>query len=143
MKDQSAGLPARVYVPFVFIFALVFLGTLWYLLRIGFGATGSVLGPSAQSQQSAGATGIQQAGNTGVGGGPPPAVASRLGSLRAQIASHPDDDVALTQLGDLYLTAGKYAQAIPYYQRALRANRQNQAAQAGLDEARAGAAQAP
>ncbi len=43
----------------------------------------------------------------------------QLQELRDRIARNPKDDVALTQLGDMYLAVGKYAQAIPYYRRAL------------------------
>jgi len=70
------------------------------------------------------------------GGGPPAAVMEQLSTLRARIKAHPRDDVALTELGDMYLTVGKYDQAIPLYQRALAANPKNVAAQTGLSEAR-------
>lgn len=73
-----------------------------------------------------------------VEGGPPATVRIQLQELQARIARHPKDDVALTQLGDLYLAVEKYAQAIPYYKRALSANPHNVAAQEGLSEARAG-----
>ena len=104
-----------------------------YLVAVGFGVSGSVFGkavttasPAAQGQ------GSQQA----VEGGPPAPVVAQLESLRARIARHPNDDVALTQLGDMYLAANRFAQAIPFYQRALRANPHNVAAQTGLAQAR-------
>lgn len=72
------------------------------------------------------------------GGGPPATVRVQLAQLRDRIARNPKDDVALTQLGDMYLAVGKYQQAIPYYKRALAANNKNVAAQEGLSEAQDG-----
>lgn len=69
------------------------------------------------------------------GGGPPAAVRTQLADLRARIAKNPKDDVALTQLADMYLAVGKYDDAIPYYKRALAANPNNVAAKEGLSEA--------
>ena len=66
----------------------------------------------------------------------------QLSTLRARIAAHPNDDVAITQLADEYLAAGKFAQAIPFYQRALAINPKNVAAQTGLAEARESAREA-
>jgi hypothetical protein len=40
------GLPARIAIPILVIFAVVFLGILGWFLRIGFGTTGSAFGPS-------------------------------------------------------------------------------------------------
>lgn len=109
-----------------------------YFLRIGFGVSGAVLGDGAGPAPVTGAN--RQPQNVQVGGGPPPAVAAQLQQLRAQIAARPNDDVALVQLGDLYLAVGKYPQAIPLYKKALLANPKNVAAKAGLDEATAGLA---
>ena len=61
---------------------------------------------------------------------------AQLQTLRARIAAHPNDDVALTQLGDMYLAANRFSDAIPLYQRALKANPGNVAAKTGLAEAR-------
>ena len=131
MKKQERGLPARIYVPIVAVFALLFLGVMGYLIAVGFGVTGSVFGKSgnAANMSQGSATSVQ-------GGGPPAAVVEQLSTLRARIAAHPNDDVAITQLGDEYLAAGKFAQAIPLYQRALKVNPKNVAAQTGLAEAK-------
>ncbi|HTZ53514.1 MAG TPA: tetratricopeptide repeat protein [Candidatus Acidoferrum sp.] len=131
MKKQERGLPARIYVPIVAVFALLFLGVMGYLIAVGFGVTGSVFGKSgnAANMSQGSATSVQ-------GGGPPAAVMEQLSTLRARIAAHPNDDVAITQLGDEYLAAGKFAQAIPLYQRALKVNPKNVAAQTGLAEAK-------
>ena len=67
----------------------------------------------------------------------------QLQELRTRIARSPKDDVALTQLGDLYLAVGKYGEAIPYYTRALAANPHNVAAHEGLTEAQADLKDAP
>ncbi len=56
-------------------------------------------------------------------------------ALRRRVARHPNDDVALTQLGDMELAANRFGEAIPYYRRALAANPRNVAAQTGLAEA--------
>jgi hypothetical protein len=43
----SVGLPPKVVVPIVLVFAVVFLGIMGYFLRIGFGTTGAAFGPQA------------------------------------------------------------------------------------------------
>ena len=131
-RPPSGGLPPRIYIPIASVLALGFLAVMLYLVGIGFGVTGSVFGKAAPSNaQSAGGT-----GNTNVeGGGPPAAVMEELSSLRARVAAHPNDDVALAQLADMYLAANKFAEAIPLYRRALKANPKNVAAQAGLAQA--------
>ncbi|MBV8498830.1 MAG: tetratricopeptide repeat protein [Candidatus Eremiobacteraeota bacterium] len=103
-----------------------------YLVAVGFGVTGSVFGRAAPAQASAARQGSQDA----VEGGPPAPVMAALQTLRKRIAEHPNDDVALTQLGDMYLAANRFDQAIPLYERALRANPRNVAAQTGLAQAR-------
>jgi cytochrome c-type biogenesis protein CcmH/NrfG len=128
--SANDGLPARIYVPIVAIVAALFLGVLGYFVSVGFGVTGSVFGKAAK-QASAPAQGSQAS----VEGGPPAPVVAQLQTLRARIAARPNDDVALTQLGDMYLAAGKFEQAVPFYRRALRANPHNVAAQAGLAQA--------
>jgi thioredoxin-like negative regulator of GroEL len=45
------GLPPRIAVPILVVFAVVFLGVMGYLLRIGFGTTGSAFGPSGTVAQ--------------------------------------------------------------------------------------------
>lgn len=40
------GLPARIAIPILVVFGVVFLGILGWFLRIGFGTTGSAFGPS-------------------------------------------------------------------------------------------------
>lgn len=120
--------------------ALAFLAVMAYLIAVGFGVTGSVFGKAAKATSAVPA---RQGSQTAVEGGPPAAVVEQLKSLRARVAAHPNDDVALTQLGDMYLAAGRYPDAIPFYLRALRANPHNVAAQAGLSEARDALAQSP
>jgi len=133
---QPRGLPPRSYLPVVVAFAIVFLGIMAYLVNKGFGVTGSVFGAVGHAAPAA------TPGNTNVEGGAPPAVMEQLSVLRQRIAAHPNDDVALTQLGDMYLTVGKYREAMPFYRRALRANPTNVAAKAGLSEAISGLAAA-
>ena len=128
----TRGLPPRIYLPIAAVFIVLFLGTMAYFLFVGFGTGGSLFGSST------GATGSVPPAPPAVsveGGGPPPEVQLQLKTLRARIAKNPRDDVALTQLGDMFLAVGKNAQAIPLYRRALAANPQNVAAKEGLSEA--------
>lgn len=126
------GLPPRIYVPIFAVIAIVFLGTMAYLVSVGFGVTGSVFGKSAQSGAAATA---RQGSQNAVEGGPPAPVVAQLQTLRSRIAAHPNDDVAITQLADMYLAANKFGEAIPLYRRALRVNPHNVAAQTGLAQA--------
>jgi cytochrome c-type biogenesis protein CcmH/NrfG len=104
-----------------------------YLVAVGFDVNGSVFGKAGKPAPQAAAP------NTNVeGGGPPAAVSLQIKTLRERIAAHPDDDVALTQLADMELAVGRYADAIPLYTRALKANPNNVAAQTGLDQAKEG-----
>jgi tetratricopeptide (TPR) repeat protein len=124
------GLPPRIYLPIVAIIGLGFIAVMVYLVANGFGVTGSVFGkggatPGAQAN----------AGTNVQGGGPPAAIMTQLKTLRERIASHPNDDVALTQLADMYLAANKFDAAIPLYDRALKINPGNVAAQTGLQQA--------
>lgn len=132
--NASSGLPPRIYLPIVALIAVVFLGIMAYLVADGFGVTGSVFGKAAKS--TAGTAAQQQGSQNDVEGGPPAPVMAQLQSLRERIATHPNDDVALTQLADMYLAANRFTQAIPLYQRALQANPRNVAAQTGLAQAR-------
>lgn len=111
-----------------------------YLVALGFGVTGSVFGKAANPQQAMQA---QPNGNPNAvqGGGPPAAVMVQLKTLRDRIAAHPNDDVAITQLADMYLAVNKFQQAIPLYERALKINPRNVAAQTGLEQAKSGLAQ--
>ncbi len=48
---SGVGLPLKVVVPIVTVFAVVFLGIMGYFLRIGFGTTGAAFGPQAPHEQ--------------------------------------------------------------------------------------------
>lgn len=45
------GLPPKIALPIVAVFAVVFLGIMAYFLRIGFGTTGAAFGPQAQPHE--------------------------------------------------------------------------------------------
>lgn len=132
-RNESQGLPPRIYVPIVLVIGAIFLGIMGYLVADGFGVTGSVFGRAAGGH-AAGTTAAQGSQND-VEGGPPAPVVAQLRTLRARIAAHPRDDVALTQLADMYLASNHFQEAIPLYERALRANPRNVAAQTGLAQA--------
>lgn len=123
------GLPGRIAIPLFLIIGGAFVALLAYFVWIGYGNNGSVFGSGGPAAAKAGPA------NTNVQGGPPPAVMAQVQSLRARIAAHPNDDVAATQLADMYLAVGKYAQAIPLYRQALKANPKNVAASTGLAQA--------
>ena len=117
------------------VIAAVFLAGMAYLVHTAFSTGGSVFGASeAGAGKQVAATAAPPAVNV-QGGGPPPAVRTQLTDLRKRIARNPKDDVALTQLADMYLAVGKYDDAIPYYKRALAVNPGNVAAKEGLGEA--------
>ncbi len=134
--SHPRGLPLRIYLPIVGVVAVLLLATLWYFVSIGFGVSGAVFGNGKAANASAGASAQN------VQGGPPAPVMQELGALRARIAAHPNDYSALTQLADNYVGVGKFEQAIPLYERALKVDPQDYAARAGLEEARAEQAQA-
>ncbi|MGA8533427.1 MAG: tetratricopeptide repeat protein [Candidatus Tumulicola sp.] len=136
LTQPSRGLPPRIYLPIFAVVAILFLGTMTYLLADGFGVTGSIFGKAAKPGDAAALRTQAQGSQTSVEGGPPAAVVEELRSLRERIAAHPKDDVAITQLGDMYLAANRFADAIPLYRRALQVNPRNVAAAAGLSEAR-------
>jgi hypothetical protein len=52
-------------------------------------------------------------------GGPPAPVQRLLTELRGRLQANPNDIGALVNLANLYFDAGKYAEATPYYERAL------------------------
>jgi len=136
-NGPARGLPPRIYLPILAVIAIAFIATMGYFISSGFGVNGSVFGKSGKpaAQAAAPDTNVQ-------GGGPPPAVMMQIQTLRARIAAHPNDDVALTQLADMELAVGRYEQAIPLYTKALKVNPHNVAAQTGLDQARDGLRQA-
>jgi len=88
-------------------------------------APGEVVVPqSGGGNPNAGAVG----GPNGVGGsspmqatagGPPAPVMRLLVDLRGRLQKNPNDLAALVSIANLYFDAAKYAQAIPYYKRAL------------------------
>jgi hypothetical protein len=64
----SVGLPPKIVVPIVLVFAVVFLGIMGYFLRIGFGTTGAAFGPQAgvreQGDARIAATPVPESGPT-------------------------------------------------------------------------------
>jgi len=45
------GLPPRIAIPILAVFAVLFLGVMGYFLRIGFGTTGAAFGPSGEPHE--------------------------------------------------------------------------------------------
>lgn len=90
-------------------------------------APGEVVVPQSGGAPQSGAAPPAGAAN-GVGGGtpaqhaaagPPAPVLRLLVELRGRLQRNPKDLEALVNLANLYFDAGKYAQSIPYYERAL------------------------
>lgn len=117
------------------VVAAVFLAAMAYLVHNAFVTGGSVFGSGTGASNRAATQTAAPPAVSVEGGGPPAGVRAQLSDLRARIARNPKDDVALTQLADMYLAVGKYADAIPLYKRALAANPGNVAAKEGLGEA--------
>jgi Tetratricopeptide repeat len=79
---RRVGLPPKVVIPIVTVFAVVFLGIMGYFLRIGFGTTGAAFGPQAQPHEQGdarieatpvpdGSVDIPQSGGGALAGNPP------------------------------------------------------------------------
>ncbi|HEY0613605.1 MAG TPA: tetratricopeptide repeat protein [Candidatus Elarobacter sp.] len=143
------GLPPRIAIPILAVFAVVFLGILGWFLRIGFSTTGSAFGPATVAEQGDAriqatpapiatdppgtftvpqtGTGPVRNGNAlpgaGVGGGtpagPPGPVMEELSQLRARLARNPKDLAALVRLGNMEFDAQKFDKAAEFYARAL------------------------
>lgn len=109
-----------------------------WLVHQGFATGGSVFGTGTGASSHATPPPAGPPAVSVEGGGPPATVRLQLQELRDRIARNPKDDVALTQLGDMYLAVGKFDQAIPLYKRALAVNPTNVAAKEGLSEAQTG-----
>jgi len=52
--------------------------------------------------------------------GPPPRIAKQIEALNLRIQQNPQDDKAYSELGNLYFQANKFAQALGYYEKAVK-----------------------
>jgi Tetratricopeptide repeat len=77
------GLPPRIAIPILAVFAVVFLGVLGWFLRIGFGTTGSAFGPGT----TAGSATVAQQGD------------ARMQATPAPIATDPPGTFTVPQTG--------------------------------------------
>jgi hypothetical protein len=82
------GLPARIAIPILAIFAVIFLGILGWFLRVGFGTTGSAFGP---------------------GGGPAEQGDARIQATPAPIATDPPGTFTVPQTGTGPIRGGSNA----------------------------------
>jgi hypothetical protein len=143
--EPKNGLPIRIYLPILAVTVLAFAGIVGYFLKVGLGVTGSAIGPMAAissapqnalpsqapdevvvPQSGGGAEGV--GGGTPVpanAGGPPAPVMRLLTEMRGRLARNPNDLEALVNVASLYFDAAKYAQALPYYRRALAIDPEN------------------
>ena len=80
---------------------------------------GSQQGTSSRPITAAPAATASAAPGTGQ---PPPLDESRVAALRAAAAQHPDDAATRVELGNLYFDAGRYTDAIQWYDGALSVN---------------------
>lgn len=140
------GLPLRIAAPILVVFAVIFLGIMGWLLRLGFGTTGSAFGPGVVPQQGdaklqatpapiatepPGTFTVPQTGTGPIaqrpsalpgqstGGGPPAPVMQEVATLQQRIARNPRDLAALVAMGDLEFQANKFDKAADYFRRAL------------------------
>lgn len=132
--SPARGLPPRIYVPILAIFAVVFLALMAYLLRIGLGNTGTALGPAAAPPGASMRSVPGLPGNEvgGGSGGPPAPVMAQLQELRERLRTNPNDVSALVTLGDMYHEIGKDQEAVSFYRRAAHADPKNEHARASL-----------
>lgn len=122
----ARGLPPRIYIPILAVFAVAFLALMAYLLSIGLGNAGTALGPGVSPPGTSSHPGPAGLPGTSVGGGGPPApVMAELQALRGRLRSNPNDVAALDELGDLYHEAGKDEQAAGFYRRAVHADKKD------------------
>jgi tetratricopeptide (TPR) repeat protein len=130
----ARGLPPRIYVPILAIFAVAFLAVMAYFLRIGLGNTGTALGPASAPAGTAARPVPGLPGNEvgGGSGGPPAPVMEQLQAMRERLRTNPNDVTALLTLGDMYREIGKDQDATAFYRRALRADPKNEHARDGL-----------
>jgi lipopolysaccharide biosynthesis regulator YciM len=103
--------------------------TCGFLLGLTLG--GLVIGPKIAQSKLAGATPVSETESAPVatppmaapmgaaGGNPMAAVQQQLATLKAAIEKDPKNFDALVQLGDMYMDAAKFPQAIDYLERAL------------------------
>jgi cytochrome c-type biogenesis protein CcmH/NrfG len=73
-----------------------------------------------EAPAAAPAGGAPAMGSAPSGGNAMEAVRKQIEVLKSKIAADPNDAEALAQLGNMYMDATKYSQAIDYYERALR-----------------------
>lgn len=127
----ARGLPPRIYVPILAVFAVVFLAVMAYLLRIGLGNTGTALGPSSvpAARSVQGLPGNEVGGGSG---GPPAPVMEQLQQMRERLRTNPNDVTALLTLGDMYHEIGKDQEAVSFYRRAAHADPKNEHARESL-----------
>jgi Flp pilus assembly protein TadD len=91
-----------------------------FLLGITLGSF--VIGPKIANSKLAGAPVVESTPETpppATAGSPMAGVMQQLATLKAAVAKNPNDADALAQLGDMYMQAAKFPQAIEYLQRAL------------------------
>jgi len=142
------GLPLRIALPILAVVAVVFISIMGYLVKLGFGDTGTALGygappdqgdariqataaPASMVTDPPGTFTVPQTGtgpvaqtsvlpgNTVGGGGPPAPVMQELTAMRARLNANPNDLAALVALAGMYFDASKFDQAIGYDKRAL------------------------
>lgn len=142
------GLPLRIALPILAVFAVVFIAIMGYLVKAGLTDSGTALGYGAPAEQGdarvrataapvtmvtdppgtftvpqTGTGPIAQTsalpGNAVGGGGPPAPVMQELEAMRARLRANPNDLAALVTLSGMYFDAGKFDQSASYDRRAL------------------------
>ena len=72
------------------------------------------------SPASSMAPAMAPAAGSATGANPMAAILAKIAALKQTLEKNPNDFDALAELGNMYMDAGKYPQAIDYYERALR-----------------------
>ena len=104
-----------VFTGFGFLLGLV-LGSMVIGPRL---ADSKLRGKEVASEASESAAPVQQAA-TPAGGSPMGAVFQQINTLKQEIERNPNNAEALAQLGTMYMDAGKFPQAIEYFERSLK-----------------------
>jgi Flp pilus assembly protein TadD len=83
-------------------------------------STEAPVAPAASSPVSSMTPAMPAGGAAAAGGNPMAAVLAKIAANKQTLEKNPNDFGALSELGNMYMDAGKYPQAIDYYERALR-----------------------
>lgn len=83
-------------------------------------AGSNAVAPAVEASAAPSSSMTPAAATASAGANPMGAVLQKIAALKQRVDANPNDAEALAELGNMYMDAGKYPQAIDYYERALR-----------------------